>query len=93
MFCAYNAECSFAHQIRLELHDIRNGFSEPGPFRHKVMRSIPRTVLDNHHDYCYTQPKTLIESGQDEFETDDGKNIGKPPGYYVRLKPIRQRSP
>ena len=45
------------------------------------------------HDYCYTQPKTLVESGQDEFETDDGKNIGKPHGYYVRLKPTRQRSP
>ena len=39
------------------------------------------------HDYCYTQSKALVESGQDEFETVDGKNIGKPPGYYVRLKP------
>lgn len=41
------------------------------------------------HDYCYTQPKTLVESGQDEFETDDGENIGKRPGYYIRLKPTR----
>ena len=45
------------------------------------------------HDYCYTQTKTLVESGQDEFETDDGENICKPPGYYVRLKPTRQRNP
>ena len=44
----HNVEYNFAHQIRLELHDIRNGFSVYGPFRHKVMRSIPHTVLDNH---------------------------------------------
>lgn len=44
------------------------------------------------HDYCYTQPKTLVESSRDEFETDDGENIGKSPGYYVRLKPAQQRN-
>ena len=44
------------------------------------------------HDHCYTQSKTLVESGQDEFETDDGENIGKPLGYYVRLKPTRQNN-
>ena len=42
------------------------------------------------HDYCHTQPKALVESNRDEFETDDGENIGKPPGYYIRLKPAQQ---
>ena len=54
-FCVYNAECNFAHQIRLKLHDIHNGFSASGPFWHKVMRSIPHTALDK-HVFSYTQP-------------------------------------
>ena len=58
-FCVYNAECSFAHRIRLELHDICNGFSESGPFRHKVMRSIPHTVLDNHVLFLHTQLQSM----------------------------------
>ena len=45
------------------------------------------------HDYCYTQSKTLVESGQDEFETDDGKNIGMQPGCHVRLKSTRPHNP
>ena len=58
-FCVYNTECSFAHRIRLELHDTCNGFSVYGPFRHKVMRSIPRTVLDNYVLFQHTQLQSM----------------------------------
>ena len=37
------------------------------------------------HDYCYTQPKFLVTSCPEEFKTAEGKNIGKPDGFYVRI--------
>ena len=55
----YNTEYNFAHQFRLELHDIRNDFSVYGPFWHKVMRSIPHTVLDNHVLFQHTQLQSM----------------------------------
>ncbi len=54
-----------------------------------VIENIRREIEPafDSHDYCCTQPKTLVKSSRDEFETDDGENIGKSPGYYIRLKP------
>ena len=37
------------------------------------------------HDYCYTQPKSLIASCPEEFKTAEGKNICKPDGFYVKI--------
>lgn len=39
------------------------------------------------HDYCHTQPKSLIMSCPEEFKTTEGKDIGKPDGFYVRINP------
>ena len=40
--------------------------------------------------YCHTKPKPLIMSCPEEFETAEGWDIGKPPGYYVRIRPAQQ---
>ena len=40
------------------------------------------------HDYCYTQPKFLVESCPEEFKTAEGKMVSKPDGFYVKINPV-----